>query len=55
MKATADLSDLNLLNFVLKSASASQLHIRRISLTVRKYLDAGNETTNRHREAKYTR
>jgi hypothetical protein len=49
----ADLSDLNLLNFVLKSASASQLPIRRISLIVRKYLEEGRETTNRHKEAKY--
>jgi len=55
MKAIAALSDRIFLNFVLKSASASQLAIRIISLTVRKYLDDGSEITNRHREAKYTR
>ena len=49
------LSDRSLLNFVVKSASASQLHIRRISLTVSIYLDDGREITKRHREAKYIR
>ena len=51
----AALSDRSLLNFVVKSASASQLQIRIISLTVSKYLDDGREITKRHKEAKYTR